>query len=135
MIYYYIAMNLFICYKEFILEEEEKGLWIPDNSYPTTKKKFINTKLIDKFQKHKKSYEEGKLFAVGKSTRGNTPEFISGIYKTLYHSIMGGEGDASEREKLITKILVELDIYEKDFVWGEGLALVEFVNNLLKREK
>ena len=131
MIYYYIAINLFICYKKLILNEVD--------AYG------IEKKLIAKFKKHKTSYKGYKLTAssiIRLDSSAAVPEIISEIHKTLYDSILEeneravdkGEG-VTQAEDVVKKILSEVEIPDDKMRWNEELALVEYIHELKNFKK
>jgi len=103
MIYYYIAIHLFMCFEKFILKKRERETTIYNN-------------LIAKFKKHKDRYrfsfgmiwrgkKEKKKFISGIGEKEE--EFISGIGEKLYNSILEKEEKGEKEEKEYGKKLVQ----------------------------
>jgi hypothetical protein len=141
MIYYYIAIHLVMCFiyaKPYYLDDD----------------KTIKEKLINKFEKHKGKQEEDNIVFAGDDPLNIWKEkgeqnFISGIVKTLYDSILEeneravddyrvSEGDYYG--EVITKIiLTEVEIDDITNFVGKGNSIFEKwivqIKNLKKRKE
>jgi len=111
MIYYYIAIRLFMCFKKFILQAMHKG------EYDT-----IYDNLIAKFEKHKDKYR----YSLRRGTKSGDEEekkFISGIGEKLYNSIlkdkerlMDMNTGRREGEELVEKLVQDIGTRDGELI-------------------
>ena len=135
MIYYYIAVHLFMCFRKFIITTtnaaEEGGQ---------------EEKLITKFEKHRNMQVKNIIFtgdhphSLWKSK--GEPNFISGIVKTLYDSILekneraagreGGREDEYYSKYIKENILTEVEEYDINVSEGNSIFVkwIEQIKNI-----
>lgn len=152
MIYYYIAIHLFVYFTKIILKNND------DTGH--TERGGQKEDLNAKFEKHKTKYNastSGKGTPVGEDDPLNMwknqgePKFISGIVKTLYDSILEeeertvdgfgiSEGGDKYYGHVITKIILEevemendIDVDEKKSIFVKWIEQIKNLKEIKKK--